>query len=287
MDINESNRVKEWNEIEDLVLTYQKQFLNGASLSQIDESQKAATELLERFNPLFKKYVTLLTTGQINFNDKESKSFVSSFIDDISLKRALSRKKQTAEYKNQIYYKFNFVKETYGSQGDKIIIGDLHLTFLTLAKRYKQVGRNFCAYIYNCYKFYISRHIKKYIKDPLNISYKKMQYEDFYKSEQVLSIEEVYEDTCYEDSIGLPDFTWISGQNCSEIFKDLSVLDRKILVKYYLEDWNDRQISETYGIHKNTINQKRRYAVKLLSDNLGIDFNEIKRNRKSGKKAIL
>ena len=283
-----SQRKKEWSEVEDLVMEYQKQFKDEVTKEQITLSKDSAQELLRRFSPLFKKYLTLLKNGQIDFNDKEMKSFVCSFIEEPSLQRALRRPKQKAEYRADIYTRFNFIKETYGSLPEEEIMMDLQHVFLIIAKRYKQMGKNFCAYLYNTYKHEMSRNIKKFIKNPINISYKNVEYEDCANgSEEELITENRYEDTMYEDSTGLPDLTWISGKNCSEIFTDLTALDRKILVKYYLENWNDRQIAAAYGIHINTVNQKRRYSISKIAEKLNISPEDIKRNRRSGKKAIM
>ena len=98
--------------------------------------------------------------------------------------------------------------------------------------------------------------------------------------------EDCFTDKIYENNVGIPDMTWISGQNCSELFQSLAPLDRKLLIKYYMEDYNDRQIAEEFGMHINTVNQKRRQAVVKLANILGISEEEIKRNRKSGKKAL-
>ena len=94
-------------------------------------------------------------------------------------------------------------------------------------------------------------------------------------------------DNYYEDMVGLPDISWVNGLTCSDTFKDLSVFQRKILIKYYLEDWNDRQIAEHLGAHVNTINQKRREAIKTICNEVGIPKSELKRNRKSGKRVSL
>ena len=54
-----------------------------------------------------------------------------------------------------------------------------------------------------------------------------------------------------------------------------------------MEDYNDRQIAELYAMHINTVNQKRRKAVIKLANTLGVDVSKIKRNRKSGRDALL
>jgi DNA-directed RNA polymerase specialized sigma24 family protein len=282
-----TQREKEWIEVEDLILKYQIQFNDNADPMSIIESQDAAAELLKRFSPLFKKYLLLLKNGQIDFNDREMKLFVCSFIEDPRLQGALKRSKQKADYRADIYKRFNFIKETYGSIQDDEILMDLQTIFLTIARRYKQMGKSFCGYLYNSYRHEVSRHIKKFTKNPINISYKNLEYEDCINGFEDEDIEKSYEDTYYEDNTGLPDLSWIIGQNCSDIFLDLTITDRKILIKYYLEEWNDRQISEAFGIHINTVNQKRRFAVQKIAENLGINFEDIKRNRRSGKKAVL
>ena len=280
-------RLVEWTEIEELVLKYQAQFNEDADNIIKTEAKESANKLLERFSPFFKKYVTLLKTGQVDWDDMEMKQFISNFIDDIELKKALARKKQKAHYRNEIHQKFNFIIETYGELSEEEILLDLQTLLLIIAQRYKQMGKNFCAYVYNSYRYEVARHIKKYIKNPLNISYKNLQYEDCINGTSDFEIQNSYEDNYYEDLTGIPNTSWIQGQNCSDIFSCLSPLDSKILVKYYLEEWKDGQIAENLGMHINTVNQKRRSAAKVIAEKLDLDLNSIKRTRKSGKRAIL
>ena len=284
-DPDYERRKKEWDEIEDLVLTFQKQFENTKYRRQSDA---AAIKLLEKFQPLTHKYVNLLITGQINWHDKEMKLFVYNFISDKTLQRALKSGIQSNDKRSEIYSSFNFIKETYGSLPKDEIKLDLDMLLLVLAKRYKKTNRNFCSYVYNAYRFEVCRHIKAYIKDPINISYKQIEYDDCINGEiDDPDLEKACEDTYYEDLTGLPDRDWIEGIDCSDIFKCLEPLDRRIIIKYYLEEWKDRQIAEFFGMHINTVNQRRRNATKMLASNLGLDFSKIKRTRRSGKNAII
>jgi predicted DNA-binding protein YlxM (UPF0122 family) len=54
------------------------------------------------------------------------------------------------------------------------------------------------------------------------------------------------------------------------------------MVKYYLEDWSDRQIAESLGVQTSSINGKRREAVNILCDRYNVDPKTLKRVRKSG-----
>ena len=241
LQLTEKERLEQWNEIEELVLTYQ-QYLNHEDLMKRKQSQDAADILLNKFSPLFKSYITLIKYNQIDWDSRDQKMFISQFINDRQTKNALLRKKTSSEYKAKIYYAFNFVVTTYGSLTEEEILSDLYMCFLTLMKRYKQKGKNFCAYVANSYHFEVSRHIKKQISNPLAVNYKNYKYEDVINGNEDVNINIIHEDNYYESTTGLPDYTWIKGSTCSDIFADLTPFQRKILVKYYLEDFNDRQI---------------------------------------------
>ena len=148
------------------------------------------------------------------------------------------------------------------------------------------MGKNFCAYIANAYGFEVSRHIKKFIKNPANIAYKNGEYEDYMQFCKDEIVENCFEDKIYENNLGIPDITWIMGTNCSDVFEVLTPFERKIILRYYLEDYNDRQIAEEFGLHINTCNQKRRQAVIKLAHTLGMSEKDIQRNRNSGKHIV-
>lgn len=277
LELTEEERLQEWDEVEALVMTYQK-FLHDPIDGWI--SKEAANILLDKFSPLFKSYLTVIKYNQIDWNNMEQKQFVAQFIGDKSLKRALGRKKTAGEFKAKIYQRFNFIVSTYGTLNEEDILEDLYMCFLTLMKRYKQTGKNFCAYVANSFHYEVSRHIKKQTSNPLAVNYKNYVYEDTINGEDM---HEFYEDNYYELSTGLPDYTWINGETCSDMFLGLSNLQRKILIEYYLEDCNDKQISSHTATNIGTINSKRRDAVYKLSEELGIGKEEIPRKRKSGK----
>ena len=76
----------EWDIIDSLIEVYQKscdEVINDYK----EDGDRAATLLLEKFSPVFKKYIALLKTGQINFNDCEQKQFVALFIDEMKLEK--------------------------------------------------------------------------------------------------------------------------------------------------------------------------------------------------------
>lgn len=283
LDYKYDERVKEWNAIEELVTVYKKQFEDEAFKK---ESNDAALELLERFNPLLKKYCVLLTSGNINWNDIESRYFICMFIDDKQVRKACKKYYQKSSCRHIVLEKFNFVKECFCTIDKEDVMSDLQSILLIMAKRYKQVGRNFCSYVYNCYRYEVGRYVKKKLADPINLSYKLILFDDMNK---IVRNDDSYQDVVFDEgcSTDSPDMSWITGKTCSDIFSCISPMDRQILVKYYLEEWKDKQIAEEYGMHINTVNQRRRNAAKKIAEATGMDVACIKRTRKSGKKAVL
>lgn len=278
--LSEEERLEQWSEIEGLVLTYQKYLHDPVDFIL---SEEAANILIQKFSPLFKSYIAVIKYNQIDWTNKEQRLFVAQFIGDKRLRSFLTsiKKKSSSETKAKIYEAFNFVSVTYGSLTEEEILSDLYICFLVLMKRYKQTGKNFCAYVANVFHYEVSRHIKKYTSNPLSVNYKTCAYEDTTNGEEP---ETSYEDTYYESFVGLPDITWINGETCDPIFDELSTLQRKILVEYYLEDYNDGQIGEHTATNIGTINGKRRKAVNDICAKLNINPNSLPRQRKNGRR---
>ena len=281
---------REWKEVEQLVMDYKKQFDDDVDAATKERSKLAAEKLLKKFTPLFKKYINLIHTGLINFDDAEMRKFVFLFIGDEKLKRSMRKYFKSPDFQHEVTYRFNFIKETYGTLLEEDIMQDLQLLFLSMAKRYKQMGRNFCAYVYNSFSYEVNRHICKFTKNPANIPYKSYEYIDYIRGEDAITedyFEDCFEDKIYEKNSGIPDLTWINGTSCSEIFSHLEPLERKLIIKYYMEDFNDRQIAENYNMYISSINHKRRHAVMKLAKRIGLNPSDIKRNRKSGKHTLI
>lgn len=274
-------KTDEWERIDNLVTTYQKVFKESPVTDSTKQaSDKAGAELIEIFFPFLSKYLSLITTGNIDWNNYEQRLFVAMFMDSKEIRSALYSKSPIRKnLKEIINARFNFVKETYGHYEEDYIMIDLQMLFFILAKRYKKTNRSFCCYLYNAYYFEVFRHIQKLLKNPLNIHYRSISYD--LDSPEVKQIEDKIDMDYYliTNEEGLPTLNWIFGMDCTEGFDKMTPLERKILTKYYIEKKADSDIAEELGIHTNTCNNKRHIALKKLCEAKGLNISDVKRCR--------
>lgn len=279
----------EWDVIDNLIEVYQKSSNEGFCGNK-EDGDRAATLLLEKFRPVFKKYIALLKTGQINFSDSEQKQFVALFMDEKHLRKSLASKNPIDYSTRQvIIYKFGFIKETYGQLDEDEILTDLYVIFFILARRYKKTNRSFCCYLYNAFKYEMFRHIKSFTNNPANIYYKNISYEevtidgDLQLVNEYDKIPDIESDLSTDDN-GQLTSSWVAGLACSEVFMELTPLERKILEMYYIRNMSARQIAETFHIHTNTCNKRRHEAIKKLAARLGFDPDSAVRTRNTSRK---
>lgn len=278
-----------WEEIDNLVLTFQKKIKPDATPAEILRAEDAGTALLDRFYPLLKKYLVVLTTGQINFKNYEQRQFIRLFTNAPYQLKALSSKKNIRRsIRDEITRNFNFIVESYGKQDQDIILSDLRMLFMILANRYKNKGKSFCCYVYNAFRFEVARHIKAYLKNPAHFHYKMAMLKEDESTDEITDFENSYEEmeerNETENLFGTPNLSWIAGITCSDTFRCLTACERKIIVKYYAENWTDAQIGDIMGMHINTANLRRKEAVAKIAKQLGFSTDDIVRRRQTENK---
>lgn len=264
-----AERQGEWNEVEALVLAYQKQFESNPSIEQIKISKDSALELLHRFYPYFYKYVILIKSSRINYQDNDLRFFVYSFISEMDLKEKIKNKKKLSiEDRSRILDNFQFIRKTYGAKPAEEILVDINIVFLGMCKKYKSMGRNFCGYLYNVFKYEMMRFVSDYIREPMSIPYRHITYEEYMASNEDDIIVD-FEESFYTENMGVPDYNWLRGITCSADFWDFDYIKRRILVEYYLEEKTDQEISELIGLTRTRVMRIRQEATQELSEKCG------------------
>lgn len=255
----------DWRETDNLVFAFQ----NGDT--------DAAEKLIKAFDGFIEKYVRLLTGGIINFNDRDSRQFISMYIKDKTVRKKLSKRWQSADTRRAAYESLASLQRSCLLNTKEDIRQELICLFLMMAKRYRKKTdkSTFAGYIYSTYRFEVQRAFKEYTNDPLTFSGN--THLPYYDSENLTENVDLLTDPFSDiDTILSPEDeqfgpSWIHGTTAEGPFRDLSILDRLIMKMYHIDQLSDREIAEKTGFHINTVNSRRRAAQSYIGRVLGYD----------------
>ena len=254
------NSKETWDRIEALVLSFQT------------GNKESGVELIKSFENYFNKYVKIIKNSDLDFKDRESRFFISLFMQKEDYKN-VRRPYQSSETIAKALQAVSFIANTYGQATEDDIKQDFYMIFFKLLNRYKPMGKNFGAYLCTSFVYELARYVRSQLKDPISRSENVLQYCDMCHengNQFDFSGEVVYEDmlNCIDD-ISFSE-TWITGLTCSDEFSNLTSFERLILIKYYVESKTDKTIALETGFKRNTINKKRVKAINKIKANLGV-----------------
>ena len=276
----QEEKIAEWNYVEDMIMTYQKQFKEDCSEEDKRKSEEAIVILINKFTPLFNKYMRLLKRNEIEFKDLETRYFMRMFLsrDTLNLLKKCNSYRIPNAVKQQCKDEFKFVVQTYGVQSDEDVMADLQHAFMRCAYKYRQTGRNFCGYIYNVYRYEVGRIISAFIKNPINIEYRYNEYDEVVMSEEEEQSQDIEEQILEMDS----DFIsqdWYNGDFCSNGFEYLEQEERRVLAMMMLQNMTVREVYKATNIPYKEINKIKARAVEKLYKVKGIPFENLKIER--------
>lgn len=239
------------------------QFQNG--------DKKAGEELIIQMAPYLIKYFKIVKLGIIDLSNKDSRKFISLFIDSADARTRLKKPFQSTEARNEAYQKVMMIQSVFNDVPAEDLVQELIIALLILAKRFSKYRRkvSFCGYLYNAYRFELSRRIKKIMEDPLTYRFScNIPYDDYAPTDDE---EEEENPSMYsndpimllDDSLGN---AWIRGITCGDMFSCLTQLQRLILKLYYNDGESDTSIARKLSMHRVTVRAERICAEKVLKE---------------------
>jgi hypothetical protein len=246
--------------IDELVIRYQDN----------EGREEAATELLEAFKPYLTKYFRIIRSGILNLKDIDTRKFISLFIADGRIRRALCRKRLSGDVKNAAFSAAHLICSSFELTSSEDIQQQLSCILLVLANRYLQKRKRltFAGYVFNAFRFELYRTVEVHTTDPLTYASSLIiTYNDgeFIEETTDFAISTEFLQARY---IAIPDeeldTNWIYGLTCHDWFLEFTPLERLILRMSYVDGLSDMEISKRTGYHINTINRRRNAAKKEL-----------------------
>lgn len=241
--------------------------------------EKAGKELIDLFGggvfppeKLIGKYYRLLVHSVMDFDDKSLRSFIRGFTSDKDIAWRLRLPKQKTDVKASAVKTMEMLRLLVKDYDKEDLVSEMNYVLLKMAKRYKKRKKNvnFTGYLHATYMWELKTVIKRlmYHHDYLRRYRKKVWKEDIAGEEDNYSFEMPIE-KIMQDNINIDlDLSWIHGIGCDELFLDLTVFERQILVWHDIEGLSDNQITKKTGMHINTIAKKRHAIYDKIKDKI-------------------
>lgn len=254
-------------DIEKIVYEYK----NGQS------REEAAQKLLDAFQPYYRKFLKILKRGICDMSDADTRYFLGLYIDDDETRNKFYSSWNTPWAKKVGNSRTSFLADLCKCIEYEELEQECKVILLMLADRYEQMDRTFLGYVSKVFRYELRRSLEALVTDPLvflqdyNIPFDEAAMEDsdnadeFYFDEAMTYNEQTF--TMDYTELG-PD--WISGLTCSEAFKNLTSVERKIICYYYLDKMTDQEIADRIGYHRVWVNKCRKVALEKLKSNINM-----------------
>ena len=248
-----------------------QQFQNGDA--------EAALVVINDFRDFLEGFVLLLRGGPVKRLTYSHRIFLSNFVKNSRLARSLKSRLPAGA----AYVAAETALMTVSIQIRPIDTEDLRQEvneiFLGTLKRYRsRDNQNYLIpYIQKSFPYALTRRVQALIKDPLvNLASDKIlsieglrdmpgRYDDYVQPSSMLrSHREVVKHLAidYEGSVAAVNeddlgSTWLRGEDCHDVFEQLTYGERKLIKQFYFLEMTDAQIAKEMGVSYNTAIRRR------------------------------
>lgn len=239
-------------EIDELVAKYKKN----------DDRAPTMELIIEKLAPYRSKFVNILKNGSADITDKDTKQFLKLFMPEGDIRKEMDNITISQEAKVKAAEIAIYIQKLCESIKNEDLEQDLIVLMFELINRYEpQRGVHFCGYLYNTYRYDVSRYVKKMTRDPMAfyIPYVLGDGEEYMDADLVPSAEEIF-----EEEMGM---SWVNGITCHEIFLKLNKFQRIIIEFYYKFGYSDSKIAELLNSNRSFIYRQRIKAEEILKEN--------------------
>jgi RNA polymerase sigma factor (sigma-70 family) len=230
-----------------------------------DCDSEAAQSLLDAFEGYIVKYYNVIRRGKIAINDRDIREFLKLYMKNEYCRRHIHQFKRMPIVQQEIYIVGDSVRNLCLSYSDEELLNEIYVAFLTMAKRYQSPDGKprFHSYILQAFHYQLRRQLQTLVSDPIVFKMKhnvhflddewdgdiKGNYIEYFEDERpVFTIEEEF-DTINDN--------WILGYTTGEEYRDLTIMERKIIKMYYLDEMSDQDIADQLGTCRATVNRRR------------------------------
>lgn len=243
-----------------------------------NNSKEAALSLLDAFEGYIKKYFNVIRKGKVAISNRDIREFIKLYMKNEYCRKHIHQFTRMPKVQQEIYKVADSVRQLFDPYEDKELLNEIYVAFLTIAKRYQSPDGKprFHHYVLRAFHFQLRRQLQTLVSDPIifkmvhNIAFNYDAHEgDEMEFLDVSDFEDPAPTFTIEDSFDSINENWVLGFTTGEDYQSLSIMERKILKMYYLDELSDQDIADQLGFCRATINRKRNRAKDHLQDVLG------------------
>lgn len=241
-----------------------------------DNDSDAAQSLLDAFEGYIVKYYNVIRRGKVAINDRDIREFLKLYMKNEYCRRHIHQFKRMPIVQQEIYKVSDSVKNLCQPYNDEELLNEIYVAFLTMAKRYQSPDGKprFHAYILQAFHYQLRRQLQTLVSDPIvfkmasNIKYFDEDYEQNEQNSDYDSsrLEDQTPTFTIEEEFDTINDNWVLGYTTGKEYRDLTIMERKIIKMYYLDEMSDQDIADQLGTCRATVNRRRNRVKDKLRD---------------------
>lgn len=235
----------------------------------------AAQALLDAFEGYMAKYYNVIRHGKVAIHDRDIREFIKLYMKNEYCRRHIHQYRRMPVVQQEIYSVADSIRKLCQPYSDDELMNEIYVAFLTMAKRYQSPDGKprFHSYILRAFHYQLRRQLQTLVSDPIvfkmasNVKYLDDQWEgdDYsYGRFDAEGFEDKRPTFTIESSLDAINDNWVLGYTTGQEYRDLSIMERKILKMYYIDDMSDQEIADQLGTCRATVNRRRNKALRIL-----------------------
>lgn len=262
-----------------VLIDYSKyELVHNLAIGYKNGKKENAEKLIDCFNLFLNDYSIFLAYGSYVLGNYSIRRFISLYSRD-KVRKNYNQYNYMPYVKQSIHDTVGRITYVLSDYSYQEIYNECACALLEMALIYKDTKPSFHNYVHKCFHYRLKDNLDKITSsskrtipfdDSIMLADDRVDYEYEQALEQICKSEKL-EKTSFkvEDNYSVLDdrhlnYNWELGATCSDEFKILTPFERNLLIQSYIKKKSDIEISDNYGLARETVNRKKRIAIRKL-----------------------
>lgn len=238
------------------------------------DSQDSAELLIDAFEGYLVKFFNVIRWGKMNIQDRTLREFVKLYMPNEHDRRHVHQYKHMPTIQSAIYRTTENIRSLCEPYDWDELWNEVVAAFLTMAKRYQSRDDKprFHTYILQAFHYQLRRQLQSLVADPIIFRMAtNLRFNDNYMEtdDNTMDVQNFYDTSdqfTVDRRFNTVNDNWVLGHTVTEEYRQFTVMERKIIKMYYIDNLSDQEIANQLGTCRATVNRRRNKAVNQLEE---------------------